>query len=148
PSPGRELVAQLMQAAAWTSRARRHRGLAPMTVADLVRAFSAPIDEWLPGAGSFLLVEDGQPSPICMDLGDDAGSSALAEAEQRVIKTVMNNLAGHPEAARVYTEFRKFIVEHAHAPTAEAAKIVRSVGLDLAQIYVRVAVDCNAPWTN
>lgn len=140
-APGRQLVASLMEAAAWASRARRHRGLAPMTVADLIEALALPASEWLPGAGDFVLVEENQPTAVCLDFVDDAGGFALEEVEQGIIKTVMSNIGGRPDAAEVYTSFRKFLVEHAWASVADAARLCRTVGVDLARLFSEVPVD-------
>lgn len=137
-----ELVRRLMEASSWVSRARRHHALNALRIADLVEAFDKPVGEWLPGAGVFALVEDGQPAPLCHDLADDAGASALAEVEQRVIKSAMDNLLGKKDEAEAYTAFRRFLVEHAHARHAEAARAVQSVGLDLSQVFTRISADC------
>lgn len=135
---GQQVLERIMNAASWASRARRHHGLRAVGVAELVAALSEPVGAWLPGAGSFALVEDGQLTPICNDLVDDAGGSPLAEVEQDVIRAVMNNLQGHVDEEAAYSAFRRFLVEHAHAELSEAAAAVREVGLDLARVYQRV----------
>ena len=140
-APGRKLVESLMQAASWVSRARRHRQLAPIPVAELVDCFIRPSTEWLPGGPGVVLVEGGTASPICLELAEDSGTSPLAEVEQRVIETVMGNIAGRPDAAGVYRRFRRFIVEHAHARHADAVAEVGAVGVDLASVYGEVSVD-------
>lgn len=139
---GDELLRRLMMASAWVSRTRRHHGLAAFSLADLVASFDQPVDSWLPGGGAFALVEDGAPTPICQDLADDSGASVLAEVEQRVIKTAMDNLLGRDDEAAAYTAFRRFLVEHAHASHAEAAEAVQAVGLELSQVYGRVSARC------
>lgn len=136
--PGRLVVERVMNAASWVSRARRHHGLPAVQVAELVAAFSQPVGAWLPGGGSFALVEDGQLTPICKDLADDAGGSPLAEVEQDVIRAAMNNLRGRVDEEAAYTNFRRFLVEHAHAELSDAAAAVRQVGLALALVYQRV----------
>ncbi|MDP2314351.1 MAG: hypothetical protein Q8P41_15725 [Pseudomonadota bacterium] len=139
PEPGEQLVGHLMRASAWASRARAHRGLRPLSVADLVAAFEVPVADWLPGGGGFALMEDGLPTPICIELVDDAGTSALAEVEQRVILRAMDNLGTRTDAAEGYTTFRRFLVEHATAPHGDAARAVRAVGIDLSEVYEPVA---------
>lgn len=57
---GRELVARLMEAATWINRARRHRQLGPISVADMIAAFACPVPDWLPGVGSFSLIDTGR----------------------------------------------------------------------------------------
>lgn len=136
---GPQVVERVMSAASWVSRARRHHGLPALGVADLVAAFSEPVEAWLPGAGSFALIEDGQPTPICNDLADDAGSSPLAEVEQDVIRAAMNNLQGRADEEAAYSAFRRFLVEHAHAEFSDAAAAVQQVGLDLARVYQRIS---------
>lgn len=138
--PGRHVIERLMSAASWVSRARRHHSLPAFGVAELVAAFWEPVGTWLPGGGSFVLVEDGQLTPICMDLANDAGGSPLAEVEQDVIRAAMNNLRGRVDEEAAYTAFRRFLVEHAHAEHADAAAALRQVGLDLAGVYQRVPV--------
>lgn len=135
---GQQVVEQVMNAASWVSRARRHHGLRSIGVAELVAAFSEPVEAWLPGTGSFALVEDGQLTPICNDLADDAGGSPLAEVEQDVIRAVMNNLRGRVDEEAAYVDFRRFLVEHGHAEHPDAAAAVQQVGLDLARVYQRV----------
>lgn len=136
--PGRLVVERVMSAASWVSRARRHHGLPAVRVAELVASFSEPVGTWLPGGGSFSLVEDGQLTPICKDLADDAGGSPLAEVEQDVIRAAMNNLRGSVDEEAAYTTFRRFLVEHAHAELSDAAAALRQVGLALALVYQRV----------
>lgn len=138
PLHGRQLIERVMSAASWVSRARRHHGLPAVSVAELVAAFSAPVGAWLPGGGSFLLVEDGRPTPICEDIADDAGGSPLAEVEQDLIRAAMDNLRGRGDEEAAYTAFRRFLVEHAHAERSDAAAAVRQVGLDLARVYQRI----------
>lgn len=140
-SSGGQLVASLMEAAAWASRARRHRALETMTVANLIEALTRPASEWLPGAGDFILVEESQPTAVCIDFVDDAGGFALEEVEQGIIKTVMSNIGGRPNAAAVYTSFRRFLVEHAWAPVSDAALMSRTVGVDLARLFGEVPAD-------
>lgn len=135
---GRLIVERLMLAASWVSRARRHCGLPALGVSELVRAVAEPVAHWLPSGGTFALVEDGQPTPICQDLADDAGPSPLAEVEQHVIRVAMNHLLGRDDGADAYTAFRRFLVEHAHAGHSAAAAAVQSVGVDLARVYQRV----------
>lgn len=136
--PGRLVVERVMSAASWVSRARRHHGLPAVRVAELVASFSEPVGTWLPGGGSFALVEDGQLTPICKDLADDAGCSPLAEVEQDVIRAAMNNLRGRVDEEAAYTIFRRFLVEHAHAELSDAAAALQQVGLALALVYQRV----------
>lgn len=136
--PGPQVIERVMSAASWVSRARRHHGLPTVGVAELVAGFSEPVETWLPGAGSFALVEDGQLTPICNDLADDAGGSPLAEVEQDMIRVVMNNLQGRDDEETAYSTFRRFLVEHGHAEYSDAAAAVQQVGLDLARVYQRV----------
>lgn len=136
--PGRLIVERLMLAATWASRARRHHGLPALGMSDLVLAFTEPVARWLPSGGAFALVEDGQPTPICQDLADDAGPSPLAEVEQQVIRVAMNHLLGRDDGADAYTVFRRFLVEHAHAEQSAAAAVVQNVGVDLASVYQRM----------
>jgi len=135
---GRLMVERLMLAASWASRARRHHGLPALGVSDLLSAFEEPVVRWLPNAGTFTLVEDGVPTPICQDLSDDAGPSPLAEVEQHVIRAAMNHLLGREDEAVAYTAFRRFLVEHAHAERSEAAAAVQNVGVELGRVYQRV----------
>lgn len=138
-TPNRELLAALMSATAWVNRSRRHRRLDILAVYDLTNSFARAVSEWLPGAGDFALVEDGQPTPICLDYADEAGSSVLEEVEQRVIKLAMINVAGDRNAVQRYTEFRRFLVTNAFAAQCEAAEAIQRVGLDLARCYGHVA---------
>lgn len=135
---GQQVLERVMSAASWVSRARRHHGLPPVGVAELVAAFSEPVGGWLPGSGSFALVEEGQLTPVCKDLADDAGGSPLAEVEQDVIRAAMNNLQGRVDEEAAYTTFRRFLVEHAHAEHSDAAAALQQVGLALARVYQRV----------
>ena len=135
---GQQVIERVMSAASWVSRARRNHGLPAVGVAELVAAFSEPVGTWLPGAGSFALVEDGQLTSICNDLADDAGGSPLAEVEQDVIRAAMNNLQGRVDEEVAYRAFRRFLVEHAHAELSDAAAALRQVGLDLARVYQRI----------
>lgn len=135
PARGDELLMQLMDASAWATRHRRMHGAPALSLAEFTDALSRPLDEWLPGAGDFLLIDAREPTPICLELRDAAGASALEEVEQRVIKQAMMNLASRPEGAATYTEFRRFLVENAHAPRDAAARAVRKVGLDLGSVY-------------
>lgn len=141
---GRPLIEQLMIAASWVSRARRHRGLPALSVAELVEQFTQPVEAWLPAAGSLLaagslvLVEDGHPTPNCEDLADDAGGSPLAEVEQKVIRAAMSHIRGRDDEEATYTAFRRFLVEHATANYADAVTALLSVGLKVAQVYEHV----------
>lgn len=137
---GQQMIERVMSAASWVSRARRHHGLPSVGVAEIVAAFSEPVGTWLPGAGSFALIEDGQLTPICNDLADDAGSSPLAEVEQDVIRAAMNNLRGRVDEEAAYSAFRRFLVEHAHAELSDAAAALRQVDLDLPRVYQRIPV--------
>ena len=135
----RDLLATLMDAAAWTSRARRHRDMPPLAVAELIESFERPTADWLPGAGAFQLVENGEPTSLCAEFADATGSSPLAEVEQGVIKQAMLNVAGRADATEAYATFRRFLVENAHAPRAAAARSIRGVGLELGTVYGPVA---------
>lgn len=135
PVSGRDLLRCLMDASAWGSRHRRQVGLGPISVAELSEAFVRPIDEWLPGAGGFPLVEHGEPTPLCVELTEVAGVSVGDEIEQRVIKQAMLNLAGQSDGAAKYTAFRRFLVENPVARREDAARIMRSVGLELSSVY-------------
>lgn len=138
-STGREVVRHLMLAASWASRARRHHALPPLGLPELVACLEQPVGEWLPRSGMFPLVEEGEPTSLCMDLADEAGASALAEVEQGVIKAVMNNLIGREDEAEAYTRFRRFLVEHAHATEGAASEATQEVGLALSRVYQRIA---------
>lgn len=89
--PGRLVVEQIMGAASWVSRARRHHSLPAVGLVDLVAAFSEPVGTWLPGGGSFVLVEDGQLTPICKlrQVGLD-----LAGVYQRVPVSAVTRMDG------------------------------------------------------
>lgn len=138
---GKPLIERVMNAASWVSRARRHHQLPALSVAELVERFSQPVETWLPSAGPLVLVEDGQPTPLCEDLADEAGSAPLAEVEQKVIRAAMRNIRGRDNEAATYTAFRRFLVEHATANYTAAAAALFPVGLELAQVYGHV------PWT-
>lgn len=135
---GDTIVGSLMLAASWTNRVRRLQGLPAITIGALVAAFPEPIESWLPGEGSFALVEDGEPTPICLDLAEDAGSSPLGEAEQQVVKVAMRHFAGRQDGAEAYTVFRRFLVENAHATLFAAAAAVQMAGVELSKVYRRV----------
>jgi len=135
---GPQVLERVMKAASWVSRTRRHNGLPAIGVANLVAAFSEPVEAWLPGGGSFVLIENGQLTPIGEDLADDAGGWPLAEVEQNVIRVAMNNLRGRIDEEAAYTAFRRFLVENAHAKLVDAAAALRQVGIDLARVYQRV----------
>jgi hypothetical protein len=142
---GRDLVERLMQASAWASRARRHHDLAPLLPNEIVSAFDQPVDDWLPGGGGFALVEDGEPSAICLEIADAAGTSTLAEVEQSVIRTAMTNLNARADRESAYTTFRRFLVENAYASQSSAALAVQRVGLELGRVYGRVPEGSTLP---
>lgn len=70
-----------MLAASWASRARAHQGMPSLSVGRFVRAFEEPLSEWLPGAPRQVLLDEGEPTPLCFDMAEDAGSSPAAEVE-------------------------------------------------------------------
>ncbi len=135
---GKRLIERMMHAASWVSRARRHHRLPALIVAELVERLSEPVGTWLPSAGSLVLVKDGQPTPLCEDLADDAGGSPLAEVEQKVIRAAMSHIRGRDDEAATYTAFRRFLVEHAAVDYAVAAEALFPVGLELARVYEAV----------
>lgn len=125
----------LMQAAAWVARARRHQKQPPLSLRELVEAFETPIDEWLPSCDVLTLVEYGMATTDCEDLVEDMASSILEDIEQRVIRAAMHNLSGRLGEASTYTQFRRFLVEHAWASHEDAVRISLSVGLELNRLY-------------
>lgn len=138
---GKALVKQLMLAASWVSRARRNAGKRALDMSELVDAFKEPVADWLPGGDSFALIQDGVPTPQCLDIADEFGSSPLEEVEQKVIKVAMEHLAerkARKDAASIYTEFRRFLVEHAYARRTEAIAALQKVGVNPSDAYEHI----------
>lgn len=137
-STGQRLVEHLMLAATWASRARREAGMGPISLAELVSGFEQPVERWLTGHHPFALVEHGQPTLECQELAEDAGSSPLAEVEQKVIKVAMAHLAGREDGADAYATLRRFLVENATARRSIAAEALQRASLSLAELYQRI----------
>jgi len=136
---GAAVLKSLMTAAAWTARARAHHGQPALTVHELIDLFGEPVGDWLPTGPRMVLVEDGEATPLCEEMAAEAGAAPSMEVEQRVLLRAMDHLGIGTDAPAKYTAFRRFLVEHASARQVEAARIARSVGLDLAELYQEVA---------
>lgn len=145
-----KMLSYLMSAVAWVSRARRYRGLPALSVPKFVESLTVPLGDWLPGAPEESLVAAEEPTPFCLEVVDHAGSSQLEEVEQRVIKQALSNLAGRSNSSQLYREFRRFLIENAHADFATAATSILRVQLSLAEIYEPVSTGslCNIDGTS
>lgn len=136
---GATVLRALMNAAAWSSRSRAHDGQPAVPIHKLIDLFNRPVGDWLPGGPRMVLVEDGEPTPLCEEMAADAGAAPSMEVEQRVLLRAMDHVGIGTDASAKYTAFRRFLVEHASARQVEAARIARSVGLDLAELYQEVS---------
>lgn len=135
---GEKVLAQVMQAAAWVSRFRRHWSLEPMTVPGMIQAMRQPIAEWLPGEEDLVLLDEDGPTPFCLEYVDAALFSTLKDVEQSIIPIVMDNISMYPDAAETYTKFRRFLVENAFASKYEAASAAQEVNVELSQVYASI----------
>lgn len=138
---GRELLSSLMRATTWVCRARAHHHATPLRNHELVDSFTQPLREWLPGGPDMALLDESGPTPLCLELAEEAGASPTAEIEQRVILRAMNHVAFDADAATRYTAFRRFLVENPTTTEAEAARAARSVGVTLADLYGTIPIN-------
>ena len=136
---GERLIGDLMAAHGWVGRCRTSAGQ-PLfeSIADLVEAWSSPMSEWLPGAPDEPLVRDGQPTALCEDLADEAGPEPTAEVEQRFMERVTQRLARRDDGPKVYSEFRRFLIEHASASEAEIRRWAIQVDAVPAEMFERI----------
>lgn len=132
---GARLLRDLMNATAWTARARAHHDLPPLSVHELVGHLETPVSEWLPLGPSMGLVDEGEATPLCEEMAEDAGFSPSMEVEQRVLLRAMDNLGVGVDASAKYTAFRRFLVTNAAARQPDAARAARAVSIDLADLY-------------
>lgn len=136
--PSRDALRRLMHAAAWTTRARAHAGAPALGVAALIDSFAKPVSAWLRGAPEIQLLEEGEPTPFCLELSEEAGHAPLAEVEQRVIVRAMDHLGVNADASGRYAAFRRFLVENATAAQGDAARAARAVGVALSDLYAPI----------
>ncbi len=129
----------LATAASWVMRARMAAAWPPLGLDALVECFGQPVDAWLPGAPAVaLLDEDNQPSLDCEELVDEMASAGLHELQQAIVPKVRANLTRRADGPARYVEFRRFLIENAHATDSEAFNLAMAVGAAPTDIYQRI----------
>lgn len=142
PRNGASLFARLSAAVGWVNRVRVSNSLSPLPLESAIQAFETPTGDWLPGGDEGPLIEDGWPSPLCVELECLAGSNPNAEAEQQVILRVMDNLRSRTECEEMYTEFRRALIEHPTPQRNDAFKLAQDVGISASDLFEDVPVTC------
>jgi hypothetical protein len=107
---------------------------APASVPEFYELCEQPLSEWGVEiddeiASSESLLFFGEPTELTIELAEAFGGSVLSQEQGKIATALLQHCREHSQGAQIYTDFRKFIIEHPVLSNQELVEAKGNFGL-------------------
>ncbi|MDJ0616459.1 MAG: hypothetical protein QNJ63_06870 [Calothrix sp. MO_192.B10] len=107
---------------------------APASVPKFYELCEQPFEKWGVGIDDDIDLSDsllflGEPTELTIELAEAFGGSVLNQEQKKIATILLQHCQSHPQGVKIYTKFRRFIVEHPVLSNQEFVEAKGNFGL-------------------